>query len=96
MRLWALGPILVAVWAATALWVVRIVTVRNVPVIFSALGAPMLLGAAYVIVRYGLADVESVLVFFLVLNNVRHRWQITAMLWTWVGLGTLTALYGIA
>ena len=108
VRVWALGPIVLIVWAATMLWVVRVATVYNVPVIFSALGAPVLLATTYVIVRYGLSDVESLarfdlftaitstLVFFLVANNVRHRWQITAMLWTWVALGVFIAVYGIA
>ncbi len=108
VRMWALIPVVGLVWLATVLWVVRLIATGQSPVVFSALGAPVLLAATYAIIRYGLVEVEWVarrdffvglsatLLFFLVLNNVRHRWQLGMLLWLWVGLGTLIAVYGIA
>lgn len=107
VRLWSLGPVLMAVGLACVLWVLRLLLVREVRVVFSLLGAPVLVFAAYGIVRYGLSDVEpaarqamllmlaSALLFFLVLNNVRHRWHVSAVAWTVSATGTLLALYGL-
>jgi O-antigen ligase len=107
-RWWALGPLLGLIWLGVAFWIARILLLQAVPVIFSAIGAPVLLCATYVIVRYGLVDAEplartdvfvavgATLLFFLILNNLRHRWQITVLVWTWAILGGIIALYGIS
>ncbi len=107
VRPWAQGPILLAVGLATGLWIVRILAVHEIPAVFSPLGAPVLVLGTYVIVRYGLSEVEPVarqeallglgvvLFFFLVLNHVRHRWHITVLMWVWTALGAALALYGI-
>jgi putative inorganic carbon (HCO3(-)) transporter len=108
VRPWAQGPILLAVGLATLLWVIRILAAREVPAVLSPLGAPVLVLGTYVIIRYGLSEVEpvarpeallglgAVLFFFLVLNHVRHRWHITVLVWIWTILGTGLALYGIS
>lgn len=107
VRPWAQGPILLAVGLAAVLWIVRILAVREIPAVFSPLGAPVLVLGTYVIVRYGLSEVEPVarqeallglgvvLFFFLMLNHVRHRWHITVLMWVWTALGAVLALYGI-
>src|SRR2546430_2722322 len=60
--------------------------------------------AAYGVIRYGLSEIEPIargammqglgaaLFFFLVLNNVRHRWHVTVVAWALVGTGTLVAV----
>jgi uncharacterized membrane protein YjdF len=107
VRLWALGPILIAVELAGALWIVRILSTREIPVIFSTLGPPVLALAGYAVIRYGLSEIEpiargsmmqslgAVLLFFLVLNHTRHRWHITMLVWVLIGTGSLIAVYAL-
>jgi tetratricopeptide (TPR) repeat protein len=107
VRLWAQGLIVIMVALATVLWIVRLTIVSEVQVVFSSLGAPMLVLATYGVVRCALAEVEPIarpdmlmivsaaLFFFLVLNNIRHRWQITTLVWTLTGLGTVLSVYGL-
>jgi hypothetical protein len=104
VRLWALGPVLVTIELAGALWIIRILHAREIPVVFSRVGPAVIALAAYGVIRYGLSEVEPVastammlwlaaaLLFFLVLNNVRHRWHITLIVWLLVGTGAVVAL----
>ena len=107
VRLWSLGPVFLAIEVASVLWIVRILNAREIPVVFSTIGPPVVILAAYGVIRYGLSEIEPVasapmmlwlaaaLLFFLILNNFRHRWHITALLWVLVGTGTLIALYAV-
>ncbi|HTS16804.1 MAG TPA: O-antigen ligase family protein [Verrucomicrobiae bacterium] len=107
VRLWALGPALLAIELGGLFWIVRILDVREVPVVFSAMGAPVVAVAAYGVIRYGLSEVEpvagtpmmlwvaAILLFFLLLNNVRHRWHVTAIVWVLTSTGTFVALYSL-
>lgn len=107
VRLWALGPILIAVELAGVLWIIRILSTREIPVIFSVLGPPVLALAGYTVVRYGLSEIEPIargsivqllgaaLLFFLVLNHTRHRWHITMIVWVLTGTGSLVAMYAL-
>jgi len=107
VRLWSLGPVFLAIEVAGVLWIVRILNAREIPVVFSTIGPPVVILAAYGVIRYGLSEIEPVasapmmlwlaaaLLFFLILNNFRHRWHITALLWVLVGTGTLIALYAV-
>lgn len=104
VRLWALGPVFIAIEVAGVLWIIRILNAREIPVIFSAVGPPVVALAAYGVIRYGLSEIEPIasvpmmqwlaaaLLFFLVLNNVRHRWHVTLVVWVLVGTGTVIAL----
>jgi len=104
VRLWALGPVFIAIEVAGVLWIIRILNAREIPVIFSAVGPPVVALAAYGVIRYGLSEIEpnasvpmtqwlaAALLFFLVLNNVRHRWHVTLVVWVLVGTGTVIAL----
>ena len=107
VRPWAQGPLMIAVALATMLWIARLVAEHETDVVFSTIGAPALVLATYAVVRYTIAEVEPIsrpdmmlatttlLLFFLVLNTVRHRWQITALVWTLTAMGTALALYGL-
>jgi hypothetical protein len=107
VRLWSLGPVFIAIEVASVLWIVRILAAHEIPVVFSMVGPPAVAMAAYGVIRYGLSEVEPVaslpmmlwlataLLFFLILNNVRHRWHITAVVWVLIGTGTLIALYTV-
>jgi hypothetical protein len=107
VRPWALAPIMIAVAFATCLWIVRLLAAHEAYVVFSPLAAPVLVLATYVVMRYTLAEVEPIsrpdmmfavtaaLMFFLSTNNIRHRWQITTLVWTLVILGGGLALYGL-
>ena len=107
VRFWALGPILIAIELAGVLWITRILAAREIPVIFSALGPPVLALAGYAVIRYGLSEIEpvacgsmmqslgAVLLFFLVLNHTRHRWHVTLLVWVLIGTGTLVAVYAL-
>jgi hypothetical protein len=104
VRLWALGPVFVAIEVAGVLWIVRILNAREIPAVFSTVGPPVVALTAYGVIRYGLSEIEPIasapmmlwlaagLLFFLVLNNVRHRWHVTLVVWVLVGTGTVTAL----
>jgi hypothetical protein len=104
VRLWALGPVFIAVEVAGVLWIVRILNAREIPVVFSTVGPPVVALAAYGVIRYGLSEIEPIasvpmmqwlaaaLLFFLMINNVRHRWHVTLMVWVLVGTGTMIAL----
>ena len=101
---WALGPILISIALGGVLWTIRILSTREIPVVFSALGPPITALAAYGVIRYGLSEIEPIareamlqvvgagLLFFLILNSVRHRWHITVFVWALVGTGTLVAI----
>src|SRR5208282_2077998 len=104
VRLWALGPVFMAIEVAAVLWIVRILNAREIPVVFSTVGPPVVALAAYGVIRYGLSEMEpmasapmmqslaAALLFFLVLNNVRHRWHVTLLVWVLVSTGTVIAL----
>ena len=55
VRFWALGPILIVIGLAGVLWIVRILSTREIPVVFSALGPPVIALTAYGVIRYGLS-----------------------------------------
>src|SRR5205814_2234369 len=67
--------------------------------------APLMVVSMYAVFRYALAEVEpvsryslvltvtAVLFFFIVLNDIRHRWQVTVIVWTLTGLGVLLSVY---
>jgi hypothetical protein len=104
VRLWALGPVFIAIEVAVVLWIIRILNAREIPVVFSTVGPPVVALTAYGVIRYGLSEIELIasapmmqwlaaaLLFFLVLNNVRHRWHVTLVVWVLVGTGTVIAL----
>jgi O-antigen ligase/polysaccharide polymerase Wzy-like membrane protein/tetratricopeptide repeat protein len=104
VRLWALGPVFIAIEVAGVLWIIRILNAREIPVVLSTVGPPVVALAAYGVIRYGLSEIEPIasapmmqwlaaaLFFFLVLNNVRHRWHVTVVVWVLVGMGTVVAL----
>jgi tetratricopeptide (TPR) repeat protein len=101
------GPLIIAVAVTALVWALRICVVREATVVFSVLGAPLMIGGILVIAAYTLAEVEpvarlpmllalaAVLYFFLILNDVRHRWQITTLVWVIVGLGVWQSLYAM-
>ena len=107
VRLWALGPTLIAINVAGVLWIARILSTREMPVVFSTAGPPVIALAAYGVIRYGLSEVEPIargpmmqllgaaLLFFLILNNTRHRWHITLFVWVLIGTGMLVAAYAL-
>ena len=104
VRRWALGPVFIAIEVAGVLWIIRILNAREIPVVFSTVGPPVVALTAYGVIRYGLSEIEPIacaptmqwlaaaLLFFLVLNNVRHRWHVTLVVWVLVGTGTVIAL----
>jgi hypothetical protein len=104
-RLWTLGPVFIAIEVAGVLWIVRILNAREIPLVLCNVGLPVIALAAYGVIRYGLSEIEPVtsvpmmqwlaaaLLFFLVLNNVRHRWHITLVVWVLVVSGTVVALH---
>jgi Flp pilus assembly protein TadD len=104
----AVGPMQMAIALAAGLWIVRISSVPILPLVFSPLGGIVLLATTFVIVRYSLVDVEPVarqpmmlvvtaaLMFFLLLNNVRHRWQISLLMWVLTVTGCLVAIRGLS
>ena len=104
---WTQGPVIIAVLLAVVFWAIRLAVEDNVEVVFSPLGLPLLVTGCYLIIRYALAEVEPVgrssmllpvtagIFFFVVLNDIRHRWQITAVVWILTGLGALLAVYGL-
>jgi Tfp pilus assembly protein PilF len=108
VRLWVLGPILAVIGVAGVLWIVRILSSREMPAVLSTLGLPVVALASYGVVRYSLSEVEPIarepmmqllgaaLLFFLILNNTRHRWHITLFVWTLVASGTFVAVYALA
>ena len=103
---WNQGPLVVAIMLAAVFWSVRLLVAHEAQVVFSPLGAPLILTSGYVIARYVLAKVEfagrsnmvltvaAVLFFFIVLNDIRHRWQITTLVWVVTGLGAVLAVLG--
>ena len=104
---WTQAPLLIAVICAAILWAVRLLVAHEAQVVFSPMGAPMLIAGIYFIIRYVLTKVEfvsrsnlllvlaAVLFFFIVLNDIRHRWQITVLVWIMTGLGVLLAVVGL-
>ena len=104
---WVQGPLIAAIILAAIFWAVRLVVAHDAQVVFSPLGAPVILAGAYFLIRYALTRVESVarspmllavaavLFFFIVLNDIRHRWQITTLVWLVTGLGVLLAAAGL-
>ncbi|MEI6083208.1 MAG: hypothetical protein WCS70_02785 [Verrucomicrobiota bacterium] len=106
-QMWSQGPIIIAVVLAAGFWALRIVVFHEVHTVFSPLGAPLIVAGIYAIVRYVLAEVEpisrspmllavtAVLFFFIVLNDIRHRWQVTVIVWVITGLGVFLSFYGL-
>jgi hypothetical protein len=107
VRFWALGAILSVIGLAGVLWIVRILSTREMPVVLSALGPPIIVLAAYVVIRYSLSETEPIacgpmmealgaaLLFFFILNNLRHRWHVTVFVWALVGTGMFVAVYAL-
>ena len=104
---WTQGPIVIAVLLAMIFWAIRLVVVDDAEIVFSPIGLPLLVAGSYLVIRYALSDVESVgrasmllpitagIFFFVVLNDIRHRWQVTTVVWILTGLGVLLAVYGL-
>jgi tetratricopeptide (TPR) repeat protein len=104
---WTQGPIIAAIALAAVFWAVRIVVVKEVEVVFSPLGAPLIVLGIYTITRYALSEVEpvsrssmlltttAVLFYFVVLNDIRHRWQVTVIVWTLTSLGLVLSVYAL-
>ncbi len=104
---WVLGLVQAAVWLGGLLWLVRIVTRREIEWAAPTVVIPILVVLGYVLIRYAFAPVESVsrrevllltsavLCFLMLHCNMSHRWQTTALLWIWVGLAVALALDGI-
>jgi tetratricopeptide (TPR) repeat protein len=101
------GPLMILVMLAALCWILRLALISEARAVFSLVGGPVVVLATYVVVRYTLAaETESIarpdmmlatmagLLFFLLLNNIRHRWQVTFLAIMWTGLGTVEALYG--
>jgi len=107
-ELWAQGPIMGALALAGVLWAISLCIGRETHVIFSTMSAPVLVLMTYGIVRYSMADVESLarphllaitssaLLFFLTLNSFRQRWQVLALAWTVIGIACAMALFGFS
>jgi Tetratricopeptide repeat len=89
MKPWAIQIVHGVVWLAGLLWVARLSVVRRIELVTNPLSALVLILVSYIIVRYGLAEVESVarpemmlavtvgFLFFLTLNNNSHRLHVT-------------------
>ncbi len=104
---WTQGPVIIAVLLAVFFWAIRLALVNGAEMVLSPLSLPMLFTGSYLIIRYALSDVEpvsrssmlmpvtAVIFFFVVLNEIRHRWQVTTVVWLITGLGALLALYGL-
>ncbi len=85
---WILQAVHVLVWWGGVLWAARLAVLRRAELIVSPVSAPVLVLVSYVIIRYGLAEVEPVarapmmlaitaaMLFFLTLNNSGHRSQV--------------------
>jgi tetratricopeptide (TPR) repeat protein len=108
VRWWALGPVMLGVAGCVALWIVRVLVQREARVVYSRVGVPLMVLAAYAVVRStGLAEVEPVarngmmlalaatLLFFALVNNIRHRWHLSALVWVLSVTGTVVAAYGL-
>jgi len=105
---WARNGMLCLIGAMVFLWIASQFFGYEVHLVSTLLNAPLLLLATYAVTRYGLSDVEWVarrdvllvvgmtLLFFVVTNVIRHRWQFTWVIWTIVGVGVLLALEGLA
>ncbi len=105
---WALGVAQAATWLGGALWLARIIIRREVEWAAPTVVIPVLVVLGYGLLRHffapapGVSSRETLLVasgalFFLTLHcNLSHRWQPTALLWTWVALALGLAAYGIA
>jgi len=103
-EVWARNGTLCVVGLMVFLWIVSQCFGNETHLVSTLLNAPMLLLATYAVARYGLSDVEWVarhnvlllvgmmLLFFVVTNVMRHRWQFTWVIWTLVGVGTLLAI----
>lgn len=106
-QVWTQAPLVIAVIAAAIFWAVRLLVAYEAQVVFSPMGAPILISGIYLIIRYVLTRVEffsrsnllvalaAVLFFFIVLNDIRHRWQVTALVWIVTGLGGVLAVAGL-
>jgi hypothetical protein len=104
---WTQGPLIVAIVLAAVFWAVRILLIHEVDAVFSPLAAPLMLAGIYAIIRYVLAEVEpmsrshmllavsAVMFYFTVLNDIRHRWQVSVVVWVMTGLGVLVAAHGL-
>jgi len=104
---WSQGPVIIAVALAAGFWALRIVVFREVQTVFSPLAAPLVVAGIYAIMRYVLAEVEpisrsqmllavtAVMFFFVVVNDIRHRWQVTIIVWVITGLGVFLSGYGL-
>lgn len=95
-----------AVVAATGLWIVYLLLGRETYVVFSAVGAPVLVLMTYGIVRYTTAEIEAVarpqmieitaagLLFLLVFNFMQQRWQLVALVWILSAAGVVLTGWG--
>lgn len=101
---WAHGVLVLLVVLAALFWAASLCVGPETHVVFSTINAPLLVLTTYGIVRYSIAEVESVarpqmvamvtvcLLFFVVLNTLRRHWQVMALVWTVVSLGVCLAL----
>ncbi len=90
-----------------AMWVLSQFSGREVHLVSTLLSAPVLLLASYMVVRYGLTEVElsargvmmkflgMAILFFVSTNVIYHRWQFHWLVWILVALGALAALEGL-
>lgn len=91
---------------ATALWIAYLLIGRETRIHFSAISAPVLVLITYGIVRYAMTEIESVarphvlaaitagLYFLMMMNFVRRRWHVTAVVWTLTAVGGVQVLIG--
>lgn len=90
-----------------ALWILGQCSGLEGHLLSTLLNPPVLTLGAYAIIRYGLSDVEAVarrdilmifimtLLFFVVINVIRHRWQYGVLIAIGIGTGMVVALEGI-
>jgi tetratricopeptide (TPR) repeat protein len=95
-----------AVVAATGLWIIYLLLGRETYVVFSAVGAPVLVLMTYGIVRYTTSEIEAVarpqmieitaagLLFLLVFNFLQQRWQLVALVWILAASGVVLTGWG--
>src|SRR5476649_1350173 len=60
MKPWAVQIVHGLVWLAGLLWLARLILLRRIELAANPLSAPVLVLVSYIIIRYGLAEVESV------------------------------------
>jgi len=104
---WAEGAMQIAVALAGFLWLCRLILMRKAELVSSPMTIPVIVFTSYVVIRYSMAEVESVarhemmlaitggLLFFLVLNNVQRRSQLSGLVVVWVAIGAVLGAIGL-